>query len=139
MTLPRSVNLRALPIRLIRTCLSFSRSVDRVAIWSGSSARSWTAFSRIKQRNEERITTFQAEGRIDVLFNSQVKSVQPGSAVLQVEEAGNVRETSVRADYVFVLAGGDPPYPLLKKIGIRFNGEKEAEAPCVAAGETQRA
>jgi thioredoxin reductase len=97
------------------------------------------AFSRIKQRNEERIATFQAEGRIEVLFNSQVKRIQPGSAVIQVEEAGNVREIPVPANYVFVLAGGEPPYPLLKKIGIRFNGEKEAEAPCVAAGETQRA
>lgn len=98
-----------------------------------------SAFSRIKQRNEERITTFQAEGRIDVLFNSQVKSIQPGSTVIQVEEAGSVREMPVRADYVFVLAGGEPPYPLLKKIGIRFHGEKEAEAPCVPAGEAQRA
>jgi thioredoxin reductase len=98
-----------------------------------------SAFSRIKQRNEERITTFQAEGRIDVLFNSQVKSIQPGSTVIQVEEAGSVREMPVRADYVFVLAGGEPPYPLLKKIGIRFHGEKEVEAPCVPAGEAQRA
>jgi thioredoxin reductase (NADPH) len=96
------------------------------------------AFSRIKQRNEERITAFQAEGRIDVLFNSQVKSIEPGSAVLRVEEAGNVRETSVPADYVFVLAGGEPPYPLLKKMGIRFHGEKEAEAVRAPTGETAR-
>ncbi len=97
------------------------------------------AFSRIKQRNEERIATFQAEGRIDVLFNSQVKSIQPGSALLQIEETGNVRETTVRADYAFVLAGGEPPYPLLKKIGIRFHGEKEAGAAPVTAGEISRA
>ncbi len=91
------------------------------------------AFSRIKQRNEERITTFQAEGRMEVLFNSQVKSIQPGSAILQIEESGAVREIPVRANYVFVLAGGEPPYPLLKKIGIRFHGEKGAEAPGVPA------
>ena len=88
------------------------------------------AFSRIKQRNEERITMFQAEGRIDVLFNSQVTHIQPGSAVLQVEEAGSVREVPVRADNVFVLIGGEPPYPLLKKIGIRFHGENEPESQC---------
>jgi thioredoxin reductase/Pyruvate/2-oxoacid:ferredoxin oxidoreductase delta subunit len=110
------------------------------------------AFSRIKQRNEERITTFQAEGRVEVLFNSQVKSIQPGSAVVRVEEAGNIREISVRADYVFVLAGGEPPYPLLKKIGIRFHAENEPQTQCVGdpkrdvarwgalpAGETQKA
>jgi thioredoxin reductase len=110
------------------------------------------AFSRIKQRNDERITTFTAEGRIDALFNSQVKSVQPGSAVLLVEEPGNVREIRIRADYVFVLIGGEPPYPLLKKIGIRFHGEREAQTQCAGdpkrdvsrlgalpAGETQKA
>ncbi len=97
------------------------------------------AFSRIKQRNEERITTFAAEGRIDVLFNSQVKSIQLGSAVLLVEEPGTVREIPIRADYVFVLIGGEPPYPLLKKIGIRFHGEKEPQTLCAAAGETQKA
>ena len=98
-----------------------------------------SAFSRVKQRNEERITTFQAEGRIDVLFNSQVKTIKPGSAVLQVEEAGKIREIPVRADYVFVLAGGEPPYPLLKKIGIRFHGENELETQCVAAEKAEKA
>jgi thioredoxin reductase (NADPH) len=98
-----------------------------------------SAFSRIKQRNEERITTFQAEGRVDVLFNSQVKSIQPGSAVIQVDETANVRAIPVPADYVFVLAGGEPPYPLLKKIGIRFHGEKEPERQSVHPEKAARA
>ncbi len=93
-----------------------------------------SAFVRLKQRNEERIARFSSEDRVHVLFNSQVRRIEPGSAVLQIGEANNVRETTIRADYVFVLAGGEPPYPLLKTIGVRFNGEPEATAPCVENG-----
>jgi len=90
-----------------------------------------SAFVRLKQRNEERIARFSAEGGVRVLFNSQVRRIEPGSAVIQIGAAENVRETTIRADYVFVLAGGEPPYPLLKKIGVRFNGEPEPTARCM--------
>jgi thioredoxin reductase (NADPH) len=96
------------------------------------------AFFRIKQRNEERITRFLSDGRIRVLFNSQVKSIEPGFAIIEVEEAGGVREITIRADHVFVLAGGEPPYPLLKKIGIRFNGENEQKTECIRVAKEQK-
>jgi thioredoxin reductase len=97
------------------------------------------AFFRLKHRNEERIARFLSEGRIRVLFNSQVKRIEPGSAIIEVEEAGRVQEITVRADHVFVLAGGEPSYPLLKKIGIRFNGESEQKAERIHAGKEQGA
>ena len=31
-------------------------------------------------------------------------------------------------DYVFVMAGGEPPYPLLKSMGVKFGGEDEEAA-----------
>jgi thioredoxin reductase len=96
------------------------------------------AFFRLKQRNEERITRFLSEGRVRVLFNSQVKSVEPGSAIIEVEEAGGVQEITIRADHVFVLVGGEPPYPLLKKIGIRFNGENEQKGECIRTDKEQK-
>ena len=96
------------------------------------------AFFRIKQRNEERITRFLSEGRIRVLFNSQVKSIKPGSVIVEVGEADNAEEMVVTADYVFVLAGGEPPYPLLKKIGIRFHGEDKPEAQRVHTDQEKR-
>jgi len=96
------------------------------------------AFFRIKQRNEERITRFLSDGRIRVLFNSQVKSIEPGFAIIEVEETGGVQEITIRADHVFVLAGGEPPYPLLKKIGIRFNGENEQKTECIRVAKEQK-
>lgn len=96
------------------------------------------AFFRLKQRNEERITRFLSEGRVRVLFNSQVKRVELGSTIIEVEEAGGVREITVRADHVFVLVGGEPPHPLLKRIGIRFNGENEQKAERIHADKEQK-
>lgn len=96
------------------------------------------AFFRIKQRNEERIARFTSDGRVRVLFNSQVKRIEVGSATIEVGEGQNARQTIVPADYVFVLAGGEPPYPLLKKIGVRFHGEDSADAQRVGAGEERR-
>jgi thioredoxin reductase (NADPH) len=97
------------------------------------------AFVRLKQRNEERIARFSSEGRVHVLFRSCVQRIEAGSAVLQIGQADRVQETTIRADYVFVLAGGEPPYPLLKKIGVRFNGEPEPPARCVQGGRQQEA
>jgi thioredoxin reductase len=94
------------------------------------------AFTRLKQRNEERITRFVAENRVRVLFNSLVESIEPGQAVLQVENTGAVREILIPADCVFVLAGGEPPYPLLKKIGIQSHGQ---EPPPIPSPPTEKA
>lgn len=85
------------------------------------------AFFRIKQKNEDRIAALQAENRVRVLFNSHVRKIEPGHATVEIQEDQTSRAIDVAADYVFVFAGGEPPYPLLKKIGIRFNGEDE---PC---------
>jgi thioredoxin reductase len=85
------------------------------------------SFFRIKRRNEERIARFMTDGRVRVLFNSQVRKIEPGSVTMALGAGDDAQETIVPADYVFVLAGGEPPYPLLEKIGIRFHGrEKQA-------------
>lgn len=93
------------------------------------------AFFRIKQRNEERIARFTADGRVRVLFSSQVKKIEVGSATIEIGEGENVQQTTLPADYVFILAGGEPPYPLLKKMGIRFHGEEKTEAEHVGVGK----
>jgi thioredoxin reductase/Pyruvate/2-oxoacid:ferredoxin oxidoreductase delta subunit len=73
-------------------------------------------FSRIKERNEQRIADATKSGKVEVLFNSNVKEVKPQSVVIEV--AGQIRE--LPNDYIWVFAGGIPPYDLLKKAGVRF-------------------
>ena len=73
-------------------------------------------FSRIKERNVKRIEECMKNGKVEVLFETNPKQVKPESVVLDVK--GTIRE--IPNDFVWVFAGGIPPYDFLKKIGIRF-------------------
>lgn len=77
------------------------------------------AFYRIKKKNETAVTKMMNNGKIKVVFDSQVSRINSDSVVLSTK-AGDV---SIVNDYVFVFAGGDPPYEFLKSIGIQFGGE----------------
>jgi thioredoxin reductase/NAD-dependent dihydropyrimidine dehydrogenase PreA subunit len=79
-------------------------------------------FFRIKARNEERIRTAAAEGGVQLALGSEVRSVGAG----HVDLALGSRAARLPNDFVFVFAGGEPPYPLLKGIGVRFWGEEVA-------------
>ena len=72
-------------------------------------------FFRAKKRNLERIAEFAAQGRLEVVFSSVVHDIGPGRVCLTLDD-GSERE--IDNDYVFVFAGGDPPYPLLERVGI---------------------
>ena len=73
---------------------------------------------RLKKKNQEALDCFLAEGRIRPLFSSQPLEIEPGRVRLKV--GGETVELA--NDYVFVFAGGVPPFDLLKKIGVRFGG-----------------
>lgn len=76
-------------------------------------------FARIKMRNQERLDPLLASGRIKALFSSEVLSIGRSNVRLAVPEG----ELEVPNDDVFVLIGGDPPYPFLQRIGIRFGSD----------------
>lgn len=81
-------------------------------------------FFRLKPRNESRIKEAAAASALELLLPSEVRRFEPGAAVLDC--AGTERR--LETDWTFVFAGGEPPFPLLKKIGVRFGG-----APAEAA------
>ena len=87
------------------------------------------AFFRIKPRNREGIEKAGREGRVKIIFNSQVERIEPDQVALTLnsEEGDKIGERSVLASRVFVFAGGEPPYPLLKNIGVQFGGPAESE------------
>ena len=72
-------------------------------------------FFRAKSRNLERIAQFEADGRIEVLYSSAVRGIEPGVVRLAL---GDGSERCIENDYVFVFAGGNPPFPLLESVGI---------------------
>lgn len=82
------------------------------------------AFYRIKKKNETAVTKLMQSGKIKVVFDSQVKKINSNNVLLTTKEG----ELVLANDYVFVFAGGDPPYEFLKGMGIRFGGEKKGHS-----------
>jgi len=73
-------------------------------------------FFRIKEGNRQRFEQAQKAGRINPLFNSEVKEIKPQSVLL--EQSGTALELA--NDQIFVFAGGQLPTDFLEKIGIAF-------------------
>jgi thioredoxin reductase/Pyruvate/2-oxoacid:ferredoxin oxidoreductase delta subunit len=71
-------------------------------------------FSRIKERNAQRIEADTRKGKLSVLFNSNPLEFKEQSVVLDV--AGETRE--IPNDFVWIFAGGTPPNAFLQKIGV---------------------
>jgi thioredoxin reductase len=74
------------------------------------------SFSRIKERNAQRIKECMAKGKARVLFNSMPVEFKRESVLIEV--GGQVQE--IPNDYVWIFAGGEPPTAFLKEIGIAF-------------------
>ncbi|MFI5347212.1 MAG: NAD(P)-binding domain-containing protein [Elusimicrobiota bacterium] len=90
-------------------------------------------FFRLKPRNEARIKEAVAEGALKLLLPSDVLRFETGAAVLACGPADARVETVLPTDWTFVFAGGDPPFPLLQKIGVRFGGEPKPAAAKASA------
>jgi thioredoxin reductase len=86
---------------------------------------------RVKSKNEEGFRTLVAAGRLRPLFDSEVLEILPGRVRLAVGRPAPA-PCELRNDYVFVLAGGEPPFELVRSMGVRFGGQARAgKAPAV--------
>jgi putative YpdA family bacillithiol system oxidoreductase len=77
-------------------------------------------FSRIKDRNAQRIAEMSKKGKVKVLFNSKTLEFTSNAVVMEVS---GQRQT-IPNDFVWIFAGGEPPTAFLKKVGIGF-GERD--------------
>jgi len=75
------------------------------------------AFSRVKQKNRLLLEQQQKAGRLRILLNSNVRSIDEKLVVIEHDGVPQ----RYRNDAVIVCAGGLLPTPLLQKIGIEFN------------------
>lgn len=73
------------------------------------------AFSRVKPANRERLKRLQGEGRLRVLLQTEVQSIDPSQVHLVV--AGQPQ--TLPNDAVIVCAGGELPTGMLRRIGVR--------------------
>jgi thioredoxin reductase (NADPH) len=74
------------------------------------------AFTRIKQRNAQKISECMQKGTVNVLFNSVPVAIKEKAVILEVN--GVLQELA--NDFVWIFAGGEPPTEFLRKIGIGF-------------------
>ena len=73
-------------------------------------------FGRIKERNAQRMGECLRTGKVRVIFNSILLEVRHDGVILS---AGGKLQVLAN-DFVWVFAGGTPPYDFLKKIGVGF-------------------
>ena len=76
-------------------------------------------FSRIKERNTQRIQEAIRKGKVKAVFNSSPVEIRQDSVVLEV----NGKQQEIPNDYVWIFAGGEPPTAFLKKIGVGFGAQ----------------
>lgn len=77
------------------------------------------AFTRIKERNAQRIQECIRKGKVKVIFNSMPTEFKEKSVILNV----NGKQEEIPNDYVWIFAGGEPPTAFLKKIGVAFGAQ----------------
>lgn len=71
-------------------------------------------FSRIKEKNEERIEQAVKNGRVNALFASNVLEIKREEVLISQKE----KQFSIANDYVFIFVGGVLPTQFLKDMGI---------------------
>jgi thioredoxin reductase len=76
-------------------------------------------FFRMKKKNEDQIGEHIRNKEITPFFESNVKEILEDS--VKIDQAG--KSIEIPNDYVFIFAGGIPPFDMLKKMGIKFGGE----------------
>jgi len=75
------------------------------------------AFNRVKTKNRQLLEQAQRAGKLQVLMESTVRSIEPDKVIMKTKDG----EKTMRNDAVIVCAGGLLPTPLLQSIGIRFD------------------
>lgn len=73
---------------------------------------------RLKKKNQDALDALLAAGKVKPLFSSQPVEIGPDRVKLKVKD----QEVELPNDWVFVFAGGVPPFDFLKKLGVRFGG-----------------
>lgn len=78
---------------------------------------------RPRQRNIDSLMQKQSEGKLDILYETTPAEIKKHEVVLNEKGGG---EKTLKNDYLFAMLGSDPPYPFLKKIGVKIVGEWDA-------------
>jgi thioredoxin reductase len=84
---------------------------------------------RIKKKNDERFGRLVADQEVRLALPSDVEEIRTRSVRLRTPAGAY----EIPNDYVFVFAGGEPPFAFLRQIGVRFGGESGRESGTLRA------
>ena len=79
-------------------------------------------FGRLKPKNKSKIQTAIDEGKIKVLYNSGLTSIE--DEVVRISVKGSDQELVLKNDLVYIFAGGELPTQFLEKIGIMISTKR---------------
>lgn len=105
------------------------------------------AFFRLRGKNKERLAAKLADGALEALMRTEVTAIHADSVEILQRPAdgappggggdqggdGGAVTTALRADDVFVMAGGTPPFAALQRSGVSFDPKVRAAANGAAA------
>ena len=79
-------------------------------------------FSRIKQKNRERISEAQEARAVSILWSTEVMENRTGEVLLRETSSESPKTPApLPNDHLFVFAGGELPTPFLERCGIRID------------------
>ncbi len=90
-------------------------------------------FFRIRRKNKDRLEQRLEPGRLEVVFRHEPTEIDVDFVTIRSNDGSGV-EREIPADQVFVLVGGEPPFPALQQSGVSFDHSTPAAA---AAANTQ--
>ncbi|MEI6141826.1 MAG: NAD(P)-binding domain-containing protein [Mariniphaga sp.] len=79
-------------------------------------------FGRLKPKNKSKIQAAIDEGKIKVLYNSGLTSIE--DEVVRISVKGSDQELVLKNDLVYIFAGGELPTQFLEKIGIMISTKR---------------
>lgn len=79
-------------------------------------------FNRIKPLNAEKILNAIENKTINVLLNTQVKSIETDRIIINNNTTGDI--LNIENDLIYIFAGGELPTDFLKKAGIHISTKK---------------
>jgi putative YpdA family bacillithiol system oxidoreductase len=92
------------------------------------------SFGRIKGGNRTRLDEYQAKKKVEVILESSVKRIDPGSAVLKTKDG----ERTLPNDFIFAMLGGEPPTKFFQECGIEILEPGSAGMAALAASRGTR-
>jgi len=76
------------------------------------------SFGRLKVGNSQKIKEAISQNKIDVRFNTNLKSIDEDKVIIADTHSGEV--TDLENDLVYIFAGGELPTQFLEKVGIKI-------------------